>query len=321
MHLHALKAPSFLHLSEAQCSEMLYRIRWPEGYRCPRCRSSRHSVIRTRRLPLYECADCRKQCSVISGTVMERSRTPLSKWLTAAALIAYGCVSAAYLSRRIGVTYKTAWLMLHKLRDAMAGAAEGELLTGLVRLDTGLANRRMIPSFDGLHSTEHPYMIGATVNEAGEPERIRIALDQGGDTYKGKITPEGALRFIGQCVDASASVDLTVDSLGRTDAFPVKQIGWSIESDIRLFHCTVGAKHLHYYLQEGVYRYNAERSGKDAVAALMRLCGSCGAPDRRAIVGRPVPPKADWTSYRDVRKMIRKLRELAAELTTVRSSA
>jgi transposase-like protein len=321
MHLHALKAPTFLHLSEAQCSEMLFRIRWPEGYRCPRCRSSGYSVIRTRRLPLYECVDCRKQCSVISGTVMERSRTPLSKWFTAAALIAYGCVSAAYLARRIGVTYKTAWLMLHKLRDAMAGALEGELLTGLVRLHTGIANRHLIPSFGGLHPTEHPYIIGASVNEAGEPERIRIALDSGGDTYKGKITPEGALHFIGQYVDASGTVELTVDSPGRLDALAVKKIGWSIECDIRMFHGTVGAKHLHYYLQEGVYRYIGKRTGGDAVAKLMRLFGSSGAPDRRAIVGRPEPPRPDWISYRNMHRMNRRMRELAAELSTAKSSA
>ncbi|AGA59898.1 hypothetical protein Theco_3887 [Thermobacillus composti KWC4] len=321
MHFHVMFAPSFLHLSEAQCADMLFRIRWPEGYRCPRCQSTAYSVIRTRRLPLYECAVCRKQCSVISGTVMERSRTPLSKWFTAASLIAYNCVSAVYLSRRIGVTYKTAWLMLHKLRNAMAGAVEGDLLTGLVRLDLGKANRRLIPSPDGLHPTEHPYIIGASMNGAGEPERVRIAIDWGGDTYLGKITPEGALRFIGQHVDKSASVDLTVDDWGRTGGLAIKKVGWSIEDDIRMFHHTVGAKHLHYYLQEGVYRYNTARSGTNVLTALMRVTGSGGAPDRRAIVGRPVPPQPDWTSYRDVHRMIRKMRELAAERMPGKSSA
>lgn len=323
VYIHSPKVPSFLHWSEDQCADALFRIRWPDGYRCPRCQSAEYSVIRTRRLPLYECSVCRKQCSVISGTVMERSRTPLSKWFTAVSLISYRYVSALYLSRRIGVTYKTAWLMLHKIRDAMADAVEGELLTGLVRIEIGVANQYAIPSPDGLGKTEHPYIIGASMNEAGEPERIRIAPDRGGETYMGKITPVGAMRFIERHVAPSAAVDLTVDDWGRTCVPPLKQVGWSIESDMRFYHGTVSAKHMHYYLQEGAYRYNMDRSGAEVRTALMRLTGSRGAPDRRAIVSRPVPPKPDWTwnPYLKVHTMILKMRELAAGLIPDKSSA
>ena len=323
VYIHSPKVPSFLHWTEKQCADALFRVRWPDGYRCPRCQSADYSIIRTRRLPLYECAACRKQCSVISGTVMERSRTPLSKWFTAISLISYRYVSALFLSRVIGVTYKTAWLMLHKIRDAMTAAVEGELLTGLVRLELCIANGYAIPSHEGLNKTEHPFIIGASVNEGGEPEQIRIAPDRGGETYMSKITPVGAMRFIERYVDPSARVDLNVDDWGRTGALSVKQVGWSIESSMRLYHGTVSAKHVHYYLQEGAYRYNTVRSGAEVRTALMRLVGSRSAPDRRSIVGRPVPPKPDWTwnPYINVHKMILKLRELATHLKQGRSIA
>jgi len=324
VHIHSPQSPSFLHWSESQCAEALFCIRWPDGYRCPRCQSAEYSVIRTRRLPLYECAVCRKQCSVISGTVMERSRTPLAKWFTAVSLIARRCFSAMDLSRVIGVTYKTAWLMLHKIRDAMASAVEGELLTGLVRLDICIANQYALPmSGGGLHKTELPFIVGASVNEAGEPERIRIRLDRGGETYQFKITPVGAMRFIERNVSPSAIVDLHVNDWGRTDALPVRRAGWHIISDMRLYYGTVGMKHMYYYLSEGAYRHNAERAGTVVREALMRLIGSRGAPDRRAIVGRPVPPKPDWTynPYIKVHNMILKMRELAARLMPGKSSA
>lgn len=305
----------WLEMSEADCAAILFRARWPEGFRCPRCSAAKYSVIRTRRLPLYECAVCRRQCSVISGTVMERSRTPLPKWFAALALMVRYQVSAARLSWMIGVTYKTAWLMMHKLRDIMANITDNDPLTGLVRLERGMINKRVLPHWDGLYNTERPFIIGASMDEEGRPLRINIQLDQGGDTYHYKITPQGARRFIHQRVDLTAArIDLTTDDFGRTNVPALRQISCRVEAEIAWSHRTVGAKHSHYYLQEQVYRFNVEQSGEDLLSAFIRLAGSSGAPDRRAVVSRPVPPRPDWTTRRDVFRMKREMKALAAEL-------
>jgi transcription elongation factor Elf1 len=64
--------------TDEACARKLYRIKWPEGYLCPVCRHREASVIRTRRLPLYECKRCHHQTSLTVGTVMEKSKTPLT---------------------------------------------------------------------------------------------------------------------------------------------------------------------------------------------------------------------------------------------------
>jgi len=95
-------------------------LRWPDAeVRCPRCDSKRHSFLATRRV--WKCLDCKKQFSVKVGTIFEDSPLPLSKWLPAMWMIC-NCkngISSYELHRAIGVTQKTAWFMLHRLRLAM----------------------------------------------------------------------------------------------------------------------------------------------------------------------------------------------------------
>ena len=103
--------------------EHLESLLWPEGPVCSHCGcvgniSKTHS---TRRAGLYTCNDCRKQFTVTVGTVFERSKVPLHKWLQAAYLLCSSKkgMSAHQIHRSIGVTYKTAWFMMHRIREAM----------------------------------------------------------------------------------------------------------------------------------------------------------------------------------------------------------
>jgi transposase-like protein len=104
--------------------EQLEAIRWPEGPVCPHCGCT-GNIKRTaskRRAGLYTCNDCRKQFTVTVGTVFERSHVPLHKWFQAAYLMCSSKkgISSHQIMRSIGVTYKTAWFMTHRIREAMA---------------------------------------------------------------------------------------------------------------------------------------------------------------------------------------------------------
>lgn len=107
--------------TEDSCIPALFALKWPHGYRCPNCKHPRAYVIRTRRLPLYECS-CHHQTSLTVGTIMEGSRTSLRKWITAMWLVSRSDkgINAVKLSSMIEVTSKTAWAMLHKIRTAIA---------------------------------------------------------------------------------------------------------------------------------------------------------------------------------------------------------
>lgn len=109
-------------------------FRWPDGVVCPRCESKEHSYLSTRRV--WKCKSCKKQFSVKVGTIFEDSPISLSKWLVAMWVIvnAKNGVSSYELHRSIGVTQKTAWFMLHRIRLAMQTGAFTKL-SGEVEVD------------------------------------------------------------------------------------------------------------------------------------------------------------------------------------------
>ena len=106
--------------TERDCLEAVAKIRWPEGFRCPRCEHDRAYVM-TRHC-IRRCRRCDYQASPTVGTLFENTRLPLHKWFAAIYLMSAdkGGISAERLRKMIGVTWRTAQLMLDKLRRAMA---------------------------------------------------------------------------------------------------------------------------------------------------------------------------------------------------------
>jgi transposase-like protein len=114
--------------------EALEAIRWADGVFCPQCGNLDQARIakgngKAHRAGLYYCSACNGQFTVTVGTVMERSKIPLSKWLFAMHLMGASKkgMSALQLQRMLGVTYKTAWFLCHRIREAMAPATRGPL--------------------------------------------------------------------------------------------------------------------------------------------------------------------------------------------------
>jgi transposase-like protein len=114
---------------EEKAREALEAVRWPDGPYCPHCGNSAQDRIakvegkkHSHRPGLYYCNECKGQFTVTVGTVFERSKIPMTKWWMAAHMFNSGKngVSAHEIHRTLGVTYKTAWFMMHRLREAMA---------------------------------------------------------------------------------------------------------------------------------------------------------------------------------------------------------
>ena len=97
-------------------NEYVVSLRWPGGPVCPRCGAAEHSYISTRRL--WKCKACKRQFSVKVGTIFEGSPLGLDKWLPAIWVAANpdGAVSSRELGRALGITQKSAWFMLHRIR-------------------------------------------------------------------------------------------------------------------------------------------------------------------------------------------------------------
>jgi transposase-like protein len=121
--------------TEEACQKYLAECRWPDGFACPRCGNRRsYQIAKVRR---WQCTRCRYQVSLTAGTVLHNTKTPLTAWFWAAYLMTTDKrgVSALLLQRQLGLRrYETAWMMLHKLRQAMVNWAR-EPLRGEVEVD------------------------------------------------------------------------------------------------------------------------------------------------------------------------------------------
>src|SRR5512144_968541 len=121
---------------DATCACWLFEKRWPQGFRCPGCGHDKGWKLERGTL-VVECARCSRQTSVTAGTILHRSHLSLKLWFLAAWLVAThkNGISARQLWRQLGLgSYKTAWLLLQKLRRAMVDP-EREPLAGLVEVD------------------------------------------------------------------------------------------------------------------------------------------------------------------------------------------
>src|SRR5690349_15265892 len=135
--------PSFLAQfgTDEQCREYLFKARWPGGFRCAVCGHGDAYALKTK--IVYECVACRKQHSLLAGTIFEQTKTGLSRWFLAIHLVtsSKGGIAATELRRQLGLgSYGTAWSWLHKSRKAMV-RPDRRPLAGRVEADETSAAR------------------------------------------------------------------------------------------------------------------------------------------------------------------------------------
>lgn len=123
-------------VTEEACQQRLFRIRWPEGYRCPRCSHDQASFHSTRRL--YQCKACKYQASLTAGTIFHKTRAPLKKWFWMIFLTGRqkSGVSMLSLQRMLEIkSYKTMWAIGHKIRKTMVERDAQYKLAGPIEVD------------------------------------------------------------------------------------------------------------------------------------------------------------------------------------------
>ena len=168
---------------ETAARQLLEKMRWPDGVVCPRCGgcdpyklAPKASGKNPARQGLYKCRACRKQFSSTTGTIFESSHVPVSKWLLAIHLICASKkgLSAHQLHRMIGVTYRAAWFMNHRLRHAMKTGS-------------------MFPTFDGVVEVDETYVGGRRrIGATNKVDKEKLAIGRPGPKDK-KLTPVVAL--------------------------------------------------------------------------------------------------------------------------------
>lgn len=205
---------------ENQAREWLEQSRWPNGPNCPHCGSLGVLLLggKGHRPGLYHCRDCRGQFTVRTGHVMESSKVPLTKWAMAIRLMAASKkgMSAHQLHRSIGVTYKTAWFMFHRLREAMSApnaapiGGEGKI----VEADEAYHGRRKAPV--ELSRGRKPQ----NLKGGGNRKRPIMALvERGGEarvTHMGNVTAKNIGAFMAKHVDMKSRLNTDESKLYGT---------------------------------------------------------------------------------------------------------
>lgn len=163
------------------CVSYLAAKRWPDGFACPACGSLKAWKLATKSWT-WECADCHRQTSATAGTIMHGTRLPLRTWFLAAHLVATHSngISALQLQAKLGLgSYKTAWLLLHKLRKAMVDP-DRDPLAGIVEIDESSLPYRLkdepVAGGQGRSAIGKMVIAGAIELKDGQfPGRIRLS--------------------------------------------------------------------------------------------------------------------------------------------------
>jgi len=134
-----LSLPTFFDQfgKEAQCEAVLEQARWPDGFVCPHCGGQKHSLVHREGEKWWQCSACRKQTSLTAGTIFESTRLPLRLWFLGIYHLTQpkNNVAALELKRLLGVSYKAAWRLKHKLMQVMDEREAGRVLGERVEID------------------------------------------------------------------------------------------------------------------------------------------------------------------------------------------
>jgi transposase-like protein len=194
---------------ERACADYLIETRWPEGFVCPACGSSKAWALETKAF-VHECARCHKQTSVTAGTLMHGSKLSLKVWFWAAYLMATHSngLSALQLQKQLGLgSYKSAWFLAAKLRLAMVAPGRTPL-AGLVEADETTFPCRSkedpITGGGGRSAQGKLLIAGAVEVRDGKPGRIRLTEIED---------------FSATSLHAFLATNLTQDATAKTDGW------------------------------------------------------------------------------------------------------
>ncbi len=278
---------------EDSARELLEKMRWGQsGPVCPKCGATEPYKLtpkatskRPGRQGLYKCRACRKQFTVTVGTIFEDSHIPISKWLLAIHLLCASKkgMSAHQIHRMLGVTYKSAWFMMHRLRYAMTQEPLASKLSGIVEADETYIGGRKKTGKKGPNYTNKTAVVALV--ERGGRVRAKVMPRVYGEDVKEHIldncerdvrlmTDESGLYTeVGKQLASHESVKHSIKEYVRGDCHTNTVEGFFSllkRGIIGVYH-HVGTGHVHGYVDEFAFRYDARKmTDAERVQAAMR---------------------------------------------------
>lgn len=261
--------------TDEACYKYLESIRWPDGFRCPRCGSEEFWPLQNS--SLKECVACHHQASAIAGTIFEGTRKPLRMWFFAMWLITSekNGISASGLQRELGFSrYETAWTWLHKLRRAMVRPGR-DRLSGVVEIDETYVGGTE-KGLQGRGSEKKSIVVIAVEEKPDGIGRIRLRRipDASGDSLltfiEDTVEPGSTVRTDGwkgyqelnELSYNHVPINVSRSELMADELLPhVHRVASLLKRWLLGTHQgMIGNKHFDYYLDEFTFRFNRRKS-------------------------------------------------------------
>lgn len=283
--------------TEEKCQAALVALRWPRGFRCPCCDDERHSMFVREQRRYWQCHRCRHQTTVTAGTIFEATKLPLTRWFLAMHLLtqAKNNVSALELKRHLGVRYKSAWLMKHKLLEVMAEREEQRVLDGRVEIDDaylggerpgkpGRGSENKVPFVVAVQTTDDGRPIFARLNRIAFTKEALEAWATKSLAASARVFSDGLNCFKAIAGEVAGHTAIVVGSGRQAAEHPefrrVNTVLANLKTAIKgTYHHFDFAKYADRYLAEVQYRFNRRF---DLQSILVRLV-------RAAVLTRPRP--------------------------------
>jgi ribosomal protein L37AE/L43A len=285
-----LSMPEFFRRygTEAKCQAALEAARWPAGFVCPSCGGSARTRFERSGLPYWQCGSCAYQCSLIAGTMFEASKLPLRRWFLALQLLsqAKNNVSALELMRQLGVSYRSAWLMKHKIMEAMRVREDKRELEGRVELDDAYLGGEFVGGRRGRGSDNKvPIVAAVQTTPAGHP--LLACLRQ--QPHTEQEVAVFAAHHIGPSATVVSDGLWCFRAVGLIGAEHERHVIGAGQNSVRLpqfkavntllgnlktaiagtYHAFDFAKYAHRYLAEFQYRFNRRFDMKSILPRLL----------------------------------------------------
>lgn len=275
--------------TEAACEAALLRARWPEGFRCPACGGHEHSTFLVEGRRYWQCSHCREQTTLRSGTLFHASRLPLTTWFQAIYLVTQNKnnLSALSLKRHLGVCYRTAWRVKHKLLEAMAQRESTRLLRDVVFADDAVLGGVRAGKPGRGSENKAPFIAAVDLDENGYPQHVRFdpIPDYRGTTFrdwaKRALHPDAHLVTDG-CASYAAGAEVSAHGaiiVGDRKSSELEPFRWvnTFISNAKTaitgtYHHFDFDKYRHRYLAEAQYRVNRRFDLASLIGRLVHTC-------------------------------------------------
>lgn len=161
--------------SEENCYNYLIKLRWGQGFICPKCGNKGGCRLSN---GLFQCSKCRRQTSVTAGTVMHRTHLPLTMWFLAFYFVSQDKrgISAVRLGSMIGVTYKTAWYLLKRIRKAMGQRDDQHQLSGVIEFDDAYFGGVKTGGKRGRGTDKAKVFVALSLDDKGNPQYLKMSV-------------------------------------------------------------------------------------------------------------------------------------------------